>query len=274
MSEEQLPKPGRAKPGRAVTAAGPAATSAGPVGRSAGPRDSAGPAETSAGRRDARRGTSSPSPTPSSAAAPSTRFNVGRETRRWRHTRGLTLAQVGERSGLNIGYLSQIENEKSIPSLEALGSIAAALDIPPAWLLLDASLPPRVVRLADRPRTEGPGGSLIAEVDAGTSRDVSILEVSVPPGASTGTHAHQGDEHHLILEGRWRMTQGDHTVELVAGDYLAWDPNVPHDVENIGDGVGRILVIYPRHGRGRPAGTTGTAAADRVDVRRDGGAIG
>jgi len=53
------------------------------------------------------------------------RLPVGREIRRWRQSRGLTLAQVGEASGLNIGYLSQIENEKAVPSLEAL---AEALD--------------------------------------------------------------------------------------------------------------------------------------------------
>ncbi len=195
-------------------------------------------------------------------ASPATRFNVGRETRRWRHSRGLTLAQVGERSGLNIGYLSQIENEKSVPSLEALAAIAGALGVPAAWLLLDASAPPRVVRAVDRPSTEGPGGSLIAEVDGGTSRDVCILEVSVPSGAATGAHAHQGDEHHVILSGRWRMTQGDHTVELGAGDYLAWDPTVPHDVQNVGAGEGRMLIIYPRHGRERQGSATGGQAPE------------
>ena len=177
------------------------------------------------------------------------RVNVGRETRRWRQSRGLTLAQVSERSGLNVGYLSQIENEKANPSLEALAAIAEALDVPPAWLLLESSTPPRVVRAPDRPHTDGPGGALIAEVDAGTSRDVCILEVVVPPGGATGVHAHHGDEHHVVLSGRWRMTQGEHEVELGPGDYLAWDPSIPHDVENVGDGEGRILVIYPRQGR-------------------------
>jgi transcriptional regulator with XRE-family HTH domain len=177
------------------------------------------------------------------------RLAVGREVRRWRQTRGLTLAQVGESSGLNVGYLSQIENDKAVPSLEALATIADALDVPPAWLLLDASPPPRVVLVADRPRTEGPGGAVMTEVDAGTSRDVCILEALVPPGHATGVHAHQGDEHHLVISGRWRMTQGDHVSELGPGDYLAWDPTVPHDVENIGDEPARLLVIYPRHGR-------------------------
>ncbi len=156
---------------------------------------------------------------------------------------------MSEGSGLNIGYLSQIENEKAVPSLEALASIAAALDVPPAWLLLDVGTPPRVVLAQDRPRSEGPGGTRITEVDAGTSRDVCILEAAVPPGHATGLHAHQGDEHHLILSGCWRLTQGDHTVELGPGDYLAWDPSLPHDVENIGTEEGRMLVIYPRHER-------------------------
>jgi quercetin dioxygenase-like cupin family protein/DNA-binding XRE family transcriptional regulator len=182
------------------------------------------------------------------------RIAVGTEVRRWRQSRGLTLAQVGEAAGLNIGYLSQIENDKAVPSLEALASIAGALDVPPAWLLLDSTMPPRVVRVADRPRVDGPSGAVICEVDAGTSRDVCILEVSVPPGHATGVHAHQGDEHHVVLTGRWRLTQGEYVAELGPGDYLAWDPAVPHNVENIDDEPATMLVIYPRRGR-RVAGT-------------------
>jgi mannose-6-phosphate isomerase-like protein (cupin superfamily) len=105
-----------------------------------------------------------------------------------------------------------------------------------------------VVTVADRPSSAGPGGAVISEVDAGTSRDLCILEVVVPPGGGTGVHAHQGDEHHVILAGRWRLTQGDSSVELGPGDYLAWDPTVPHDVENIGDEEGRMLILYPRRG--------------------------
>jgi transcriptional regulator with XRE-family HTH domain len=172
---------------------------------------------------------------------------VGNEIRRWRRARGLTLAQIGERAGLNIGYLSQIENEKAAPSLDALLSIAAALDVPAAWLLLDSSNPPRVVRATERPSLSL--GQAITEVDGGTSRDLSIIEAVVDPGGRTGVHAHSGDEHHIVLEGRFRMTQGEHVVELGPGDYLAWDPSVPHDVENIGSGPGRLLLIYPRHAR-------------------------
>lgn len=183
------------------------------------------------------------------------RPDIGAEVRRWRQTRALTLAEVGERSGLNVGYLSQIENGKAVPSLDALSSIAVALDVPIAWLFLDSTSPPRVVRAADRPRRKGPRGASMQEVDGGTARDVRILEAVVPPGGSTGVHAHSGDEHHVILAGRWRMTQGDHVVEAGPGDYVAWDPTVPHDVECLGPDDGRMLVIYPRHARTGEAGS-------------------
>lgn len=185
---------------------------------------------------------------------------VGCEIRRWRRTRSLTLAEVGERSGLNIGYLSQIENEKAAPSLDALVAIAAALDVPAAWLLLDSSPAPRVVRAAERPRF----GDAITEVDGGTSRDLSILEAVVGPGDRTGVHTHTGDEHHVVLEGRFRMTQGEHVYELGPGDYLAWDPSVPHDVECIGPEAGRVLMIYPRHARSAARTEARDAAAPEV----------
>ena len=62
----------------------------------------------------------------------------------------------------------------------------------------------------------------------------------------------------MILSGRWRFTQGDHVFELGPGDFIAWDPTVPHLVENVGDEPGRILVIYPRAGR-RGGGTADDA---------------
>ena len=74
-----------------------------------------------------------------------------------------------------------------------------------------------VVRASERPVTgdrarRGSSGST-----ANASRDLSIVEAVARPGARTGAHAHAGDEHHLVLRGRFRMTQGDHVVEVGTG---------------------------------------------------------
>ncbi len=173
---------------------------------------------------------------------------VGHQVRRWRAERGLTLARVADAAGLNVGYLSQIENDKASPSLACLSALAGALDVPIAWFLVDETRAPEVSLAADRRWREVPGGRA-SRVDGRGSSDISIVEISVEPGHSTGVHTHSGDEHHLVTAGRFRMTQGINVTELGPGDYLRWDGLIPHDAEAIGDEPASMLVVrLTRHG--------------------------
>ena len=172
---------------------------------------------------------------------------VGAQINRWRAERGLTLAALSDRSSLNVGYLSQIENDKASPSLSCLALLGEALDVPIAWFLMGEVPPPKVVRAADRPQEQHEGLGRVELVDGGASRDVSIVEAVAVSGGRAGVHAHTGDEHHLILSGRWRMSQGEHAVELGPGDYLRWDGTIPHDAEVIGPDEGRVLIVTLAH---------------------------
>jgi transcriptional regulator with XRE-family HTH domain len=183
-------------------------------------------------------------PTDSSRRAPA----VGRQIRRWRADRGLTLARLAAAANLNVGYLSQIENDKASPSLACLTAIASALDVPAAWFLVDETTAPEVQRGVDRRWRESDAGRA-SRVDARGSTDISIVEAQSSPGSSTGLHSHPGDEHHVVLTGRFRMTQGEHVVELGPGDYLRWDGLIPHDSMTIGDEPGAMLIVrLNRHG--------------------------
>jgi len=104
------------------------------------------------------------------------------------------------------------------------------------------------VRTADRPAMDMPGPGSATIVDGGEARDVRILEVTTPAGERTGLHAHAGEEHHIVLDGTWRMAQGEHVVELGGGDYLAWVARIPHDVECLTGTPERMLIVYARRG--------------------------
>jgi mannose-6-phosphate isomerase-like protein (cupin superfamily) len=158
----------------------------------------------------------------------------------------MTLAQVAAASGLNTGYLSQIENDKASPSLESLAALGAALDVPISWFLIEATPPPRVIRSDERRVWDQAAGMTVTEVDGGLPRDLCIVRVDAEPGTRSGLHAHHGDEHHVVLSGRWRLTQGDHVVEAGAGDYVTWDASIPHDAEVVGEEPGSVLLISPR----------------------------
>ena len=181
--------------------------------------------------------------------APRRRPNVGPQIRRRRRERGLTLAGVAELTGLNVGYLSQVENDKASPSLETLAGLADALDVPIAWFLLDTSVGPRVVRAAERPRRSVPRSSgSMTQVDGGVARDIAIFEATMPAGAHTGFHEHPGDEHHIVVSGQIRVTQGEVVVDAGAGDYVLLDGTLPHDVEILGEEPAHLLIVYPRGG--------------------------
>jgi transcriptional regulator with XRE-family HTH domain len=173
------------------------------------------------------------------------RLAVGAQVRHWRGVRGLTLAGVASRSGVNVGYLSQIENDKASPSLAVLGQIAEALDVPAAWFLMGEVPAPSVVRASERPVEASDVGRL-EHVDGQASRDVTILEAVAKPGGRVGLHAHSGDEHHVVLRGRFRLRQGEHEIEAGPGDYVRWDGAVPHEGEAIGEGESAMLIIRIR----------------------------
>ena len=183
------------------------------------------------------------------AHPPRRRPQVGAQVRRRRRERSLTLAQVSEATGLNVGYLSQVENDKASPSLETLAALGDALDVPIAWFLLEQSVGPRVVRASERPRRRLPrGAGAMSQIDGGVARDVAIFEGTMPAGYRTGFHAHPGDEHHIVLSGRVRITQGEAVVEAGPGDYVLLDGTLPHDAVAIGDEPAKLIIVYPRGG--------------------------
>src|ERR671912_60550 len=106
---------------------------------------------------------------------------VGAQIRRLRTERGLTLAQVGELADLNVGYLSQVENDKASPSLETLAAIADVFEVPITWLLVDAAPAPHVVRRHERRGQNTPDGPRLREGGGGRSRGVCIVGTDAPP---------------------------------------------------------------------------------------------
>ncbi len=177
------------------------------------------------------------------AVVPRRRPLVGARVRQLRTERGLTQTQLARRTGLNVGYLSQVETDKASPSLETLAALADAFGVPLAWLLVDDAPPPRVVRKADRPERLLPGGGRLEIVDGGFARQLRIVEGVVPPGTRSSLTTDAGEEHHLVLAGRIRASQGTFEADLDPGDYLVWDGCFPHRAEVIGDEPARVLII-------------------------------
>ena len=64
---------------------------------------------------------------------------LGKRIASLRRKRRLTQEQLAEKTELSTNYISHIENSRSIPSLETLMKLCAALEITPNELLLGTS---------------------------------------------------------------------------------------------------------------------------------------
>jgi len=203
-------------------------------------------------------------------------MQLGRKVRDLRLRRGLTVQQLAEATGLSKGFVSQVENGRTSPSLATLQDFARSLETSVAYLVVEEDLVPYVVRRAERPSMSVNGGSSRVEVmSAQPRRNLELLHAELPPGVSMGhkRQFHHGEEVVLCVEGRVSLSCGDHVVLLDAGDSCHFDGRVPHSIENAGLTTARLFIaltptafeplMRPR-GEGDNGHTIDTAILDSV----------
>lgn len=172
-------------------------------------------------------------------------MQLGKKIRDLRLRRGLTVQQLADATGLSKGFISQVENARTSPSLATLQDLARALETSVAYLVVEEEKVPYVVRASERPRIQVGGNTSRVEVlSAQPKRNLELVVAELPPGMTAGDkrHYHHGEECVLVIEGRVTLTCGDHVLVLEAGDSCHYDGRVPHAVENTGTVTARLLI--------------------------------
>jgi transcriptional regulator with XRE-family HTH domain len=186
--------------------------------------------------------------------------------------RGLSLRELGRRTGVTASLLSQIENGKSDPSVSTLSALVAELG-----LSLDALLRPEgslqqgversqaidaeldeladleqltradgnrgraspVIHPPERPSLDLDSGVVWERLTRGPSHVLDALLVTYQPGATSSSSGkllrHSGIEHAYLISGLLTLQLGFDRYELGAGDSLEFDGATPHVYCNPGD---------------------------------------
>ncbi|MCL5006124.1 MAG: helix-turn-helix transcriptional regulator [Acidobacteria bacterium] len=79
---------------------------------------------------------------------------IGSRLRKLREERNLSQGDIEKRTGLLRCYISRVENGHTVPSLETMERLAAALEIPLYALFYDGDKPPELPNLIQRKSTE------------------------------------------------------------------------------------------------------------------------
>ena len=72
----------------------------------------------------------------------------------------------------------------------------------------------------------------------------ALIEMRITPGGGPPVHVHDADdESFLVLDGRFRILQGESVRDVGPGEFVFGPRRVPHAFTNVGETTGRLLVI-------------------------------
>jgi transcriptional regulator with XRE-family HTH domain len=177
---------------------------------------------------------------------------VGAALRRIRNERGFSLETLAERSGVSRAMLSQIELDRSTPSIKLLWKIARALDVPFSALITTSTSEEvtAVIRSAKARRITSHDGRFSTRPLFPTDRPrrVEFYELVLakqgreeavphPPGTS---------ENLVVVRGQVEIEVDGVTHSLGVGDSILFRADVPHTYRNAGgsDAVMHLVMVY------------------------------
>ncbi|MFQ6110837.1 MAG: cupin domain-containing protein [Nitrospinota bacterium] len=172
-------------------------------------------------------------------------MKLGKKIRNIRLRRGRSIPEVAEASGLSRGFISQVENERSSPSISSLEKIAQALDVPLPYLLLKEEEEPRIIQRSKRHRVKlGEEGVSVEVLTPYGQNSLEMLYMRIPPGrvSSREHRTHEGKECHLVVEGNIQANYGGQIYNLEEGDSFIWDGSVPHRLRNTGRKTAVVII--------------------------------
>jgi transcriptional regulator with XRE-family HTH domain len=163
---------------------------------------------------------------------------VGKKLKSFRTDKGLTLEELAQLAGVTRSLLSQIENNKSLPSLTTLQLISRALDVPMGSFFESDERPSApVLKKRDRKRLQTRNGVTFYSLTPNMrSHRMEVVYTVYEPGGSTGPlYSHRGEECGIVLKGRLEVEYEQKCFVLEEGDSIYLDSTNPHRIRNIAD---------------------------------------
>jgi len=182
---------------------------------------------------------------------------IGVKLRGIRAQRGLTIEQLAQMSELSVGLLSQIERGKSNPSMRTIQRLKRALGVNLWELLQDVpavnpdTQPGLAVEVNYVRRKENRlrlvvGESRMVKDLLSPRNDSSLLFmiITLPPrGQSEDAVIGKGEKAGMVIEGKLRLTVGESSFELKAGDSFQFPSTQMHSLSNPSDEPTKLLWI-------------------------------
>ena len=164
--------------------------------------------------------------------------SVGKRIRSLRTEHGLTLTELSEKVNLSVSYLSQIERDKTTPSLSTLTHIAGVFNVGLRHFFETATEAIRIVRSQEQWDGDESHISMrrLRRTSEVADSKIEVYQVFIQPHTPPEQLAlHRGEEFTFVLEGELTITLADEQFTLTTGDTIHYDAFQRHTWSNLGD---------------------------------------
>lgn len=171
-------------------------------------------------------------------------MNIGARIKRIRLQLGLTQEELADRCELTKGYISQLENDVSSPSIATLIDILNVLGVTPAAFFASESDVQVVFTPSDYFVSENDGCTKTWLIPNSQKNEMEPIIVDLAEGAESETRdPFEGEEFGYVLSGRVIVRTETKEYKARKGDSFYIDGKYRHTIVNTGRGVARIMWI-------------------------------
>ena len=164
-------------------------------------------------------------------------FPIGTRLKDLRKSKGMSIAELSEKSNVSTGLISQIERNLVVPSVVNLYRIAQALDTDINYFFENGrSREAKITRRGDHKRMITDQGHGIYELFT-SSRDGHILDLVrvTLKGGEEYSHemvTHEGEECGFVVKGIMTVLLDGREYRLYEGDSIYFRSTIPHKYLN------------------------------------------
>lgn len=163
--------------------------------------------------------------------------NLGKILKELREKKGISINNLAEKIGVSGSHISQIENDKSSPSISVLKKISDILGVPITYFF-SGEKTSSVIRENERKKLVLPNSSLTYELlSPADIKDFQLLLTKIEAGGRMREkHSiHPGQECCYIMQGITEFIVGQTTYYVKEGESIYIPENKSHNVINIGN---------------------------------------
>lgn len=172
-------------------------------------------------------------------------MKIGKKIKQLRTMYNLTQEELANRLELTKGYISQLENDLTEPSISTLEDIVLALGTNLSDFFKDEEVEEQIVfRKDDYFIKENPGYSITWLITNAQKNEMEPIMVTIQPKCQTDIdYPHEGQEFGYVLEGEVLLSLGNKRYRLKKGESFYYDSSINHSLSNVKDKVCKLIWV-------------------------------